>query len=106
MTDFERKLRGQPFRQMPSAWRDEIAPREQSVISPTESNWRDWLWPAPQAWAGLAALWLLLALAKTFAPQGAPAVPIDLAGRQSVPVASLYAFQPHDRFVAELSLPE
>jgi hypothetical protein len=49
---------------------------------------------------------LLLALAKTFAPQGAPAVPIDLAGRQSVPVASLYAFQPHDRFVAELSLPE
>jgi hypothetical protein len=23
-------------------------------------SWRDWLWPCPQAWAGLAAAWMVI----------------------------------------------
>jgi hypothetical protein len=28
--------------------------------APQALSWRDWLWPCPQAWAGLAATWLII----------------------------------------------
>lgn len=61
MNDFEQELQRQPFREAPKAWRAEILAR--SAPSAREAapwTWRDWFWPSPIAWAGLAASWLLL----------------------------------------------
>lgn len=105
MNDFERKLRRQRFRDVPARWRAEIVPTGEALPRAIEWNWRDWFWPAPQAWAGLGAVWLLLALLNGLAPRPAPARPMDFAPADSVPVASLFAFQTHERLVAELGLP-
>ena len=64
MNDFERKLSQQPFRAPPSALRDAIfgiAEAPPNLVELTRWTWRDWLWPSPQAWAALAALWLIFA---------------------------------------------
>jgi hypothetical protein len=69
---FERRLSRQPLRQVPSDWREEIlttAGRESRVESRAAK--RTWssslvsrllsvLWPHPVAWAGLAAVWILI----------------------------------------------
>lgn len=71
---FEERLQGQPFRPVPPAWRDDIlraaraagrssaAPlaSQRSWFSAIESKLAALLWPHPRAWAGLAALWLLI----------------------------------------------
>ena len=68
---FENSLRRQPLRTIPPAWREEIlaaaeAHRRPAVIhAPTlaallGSRLRELFWPAPQAWAGLAAIWLVI----------------------------------------------
>jgi hypothetical protein len=70
--DFEQKLRRQPLRQVPAEWREEIlavAGRESRVEGRTQ-QWRrssslvsrlsSFLWPHPVAWAGLAAVWILI----------------------------------------------
>jgi hypothetical protein len=71
---FEKRLRGQPCRPVPPSWREEIlrtaraaAPGSparagrQPASSSTVAAWL-WglLWPHPRAWAGLAALWLVV----------------------------------------------
>jgi hypothetical protein len=64
MNDFERKLSQQPFRNPPADLRAAIfgpEPEASVVVTPVVWTWRDWLWPSPQAWAALAALWLLFA---------------------------------------------
>ncbi|HEY1173258.1 MAG TPA: hypothetical protein VGH19_17955 [Verrucomicrobiae bacterium] len=65
--DFESQLQRQPLRGLPSEWRSEIlsAAREALVAEPvkpavTTSWWRELLWPCPQAWAGLAAVWVVI----------------------------------------------
>ena len=73
--EFEQQLQNQPLRAVPSAWRAEILRkakasgaadvRRLSLNSErgtrnTTSWWREWLWPCPQAWAGLAAVWMIL----------------------------------------------
>ena len=66
--EFENQLRSRPFRPAPNEWRAEIlgAARasEQGVATrlPLEGLpwWRAWLWPGPQAWAGLAAVWIII----------------------------------------------
>jgi len=66
--DFEKQLEHQPMRQIPAAWRREILdaagsihnPQLSTVSSQRTSWWRELLWPCPQAWAGLAAVWLLI----------------------------------------------
>jgi hypothetical protein len=71
---FENRLRCQTPRSVPPAWREEILrtahlaassapmPARRSVSSP--SIFASWvwslLWPHPWAWAGLAALWLVV----------------------------------------------
>lgn len=67
---FEERLHRQPLRPVPSAWRDEIlraaspcpAPRapRRSWFSTLASGLSALLWPHPKAWAGLAALWVLV----------------------------------------------
>ena len=69
--DFEQKLRGQPFRELPQDWRNRILPTAQArprevipllAARALRARLASLLWPAPKAWAGLALVWLLLAL--------------------------------------------
>ena len=71
MEPFERRLSRQPLRQIPGEWRADIL--WEGLRASRENNWdadtaslpkRDWLaeifWPHPKAWAGLAAIWILI----------------------------------------------
>lgn len=79
MDDFEQQLRKQPIRPVPAAWRKEIlsaarAEAEKNRITGFIVFWaalREWLWPAPQAWAGLAVVWVAV-LCLQFAPVSGP----------------------------------
>ena len=76
--DFEKQLQRQPLRRMPAEWRAEILEaadgartQDASVLTPRfVSSWREWLWPCPQAWAGLAALWMIIVGLNLTAPTG------------------------------------
>jgi hypothetical protein len=68
---FEARLRRQPLRGVPTDWREEILAaaaanrgaepgRELALLAAVRLWLRELLWPAPQAWAGLAAVWLVL----------------------------------------------
>jgi hypothetical protein len=71
--DFEKQLKRQALRQVPSEWRENILRAAQAATrNPTLEN-RDasWLstlisrlstilWPHPKAWAGLAAVWIVI----------------------------------------------
>ena len=67
---FENQLQRQPLRTAPSEWRAEILRSAHASVSPRASRvtlqalpwWREWLWPSPQAWAGLATLWIVIAV--------------------------------------------
>jgi len=65
--DFEEKLRRQPMREVPKQWREEILSAASARPDLTATKWwHEWLWPCPQAWAGLAVVWLaILALSLT-----------------------------------------
>ena len=77
--DFEKRLQRQPLRQMPGEWREEIlsaarqaslpehAPRTTHHVPPSPSllstlhhQLSTLLWPHPTAWAGLAAVWVVI----------------------------------------------
>jgi hypothetical protein len=70
--DFEQKLGRQPLRQVPAEWREEILSAASKVGTARRAvrgraaraslpNWLSTLlWPNPQAWAGLAAIWILI----------------------------------------------
>jgi hypothetical protein len=66
--DFEQQLERQPLRAVPGDWRAGIlqAARESSSPQPSTNNpqriawWRQLFWPCPQAWAGLAAAWVVI----------------------------------------------
>ena len=86
--DFEQQLRKQPLRGVPPDWRAEllIVARAARAVhgqsEPTVPWWREWLWPCPQAWAGLAALWLLLAGLHMTAPSSNPLASQSMATDQ------------------------
>jgi hypothetical protein len=92
--DFESKLRQQPFRSLPTEWREDILRATRTGLSSQPSTinhqpqlrWRDWLWPSPVAWAGLAAAWVAIIALNLAA--GAPAV----AGNPPVVRGSLASF--------------
>jgi len=64
--DFEERLRRQPLRELPVQWRQEILSSAIRAASPPRATRSQalraqlyaLLWPCPQAWAGLAAIWL------------------------------------------------
>ena len=71
MDDFEKKLSRQSLRQIPREWRGEILAAANSPASRSEAKTASFLstlnhqlstifWPHPKAWAGLAAVWILI----------------------------------------------
>jgi hypothetical protein len=71
--DFEKQLQQQPMRAIPGDWRNEILGaaksatskqyepnRLTSFLSTLNHQLSTILWPCPQAWAGLAAVWLVI----------------------------------------------
>jgi hypothetical protein len=73
-SEFEQRLRRQPLKEIPPAWRADIltatraaqAPRHASRIthhswlSTFNSQLSTLFWPHPKAWAGLAAIWICI----------------------------------------------
>ncbi len=55
-SEFENQLQSQPMREVPQHWRARILAASQ----PQPSRWREWFWPCPQAWVGLAAVWIVI----------------------------------------------
>src|SRR3954466_15916808 len=65
--DFEKQLQEQPMRQVPGHWRRVILRFARAASSPRRlqpENQKSWLhqvlWPCPQAWGALAAVWVLV----------------------------------------------
>jgi hypothetical protein len=68
---FEERLKQQPLRGLPAAWRNQVlsaAEAAQAVnnsplrvlLSTFNSQLSTLLWPSPAAWAGVAAVWLVI----------------------------------------------
>jgi hypothetical protein len=108
--DFENQLQRQPMRPIPSAWRDEILgaarhkcePRHSTLKPQQVSWWRELLWPCPQAWAGLAAVWMLIFALKVVTLEPAQVV----SARPALPVKELQmALQERRRMWVEFAGP-
>ena len=97
--DFEQKLQCQSLRQLPAEWRGEILDAATSRHSscatrhsffPTFNLQLSTLfWPHPKAWAGLAAVWVLI-----FA--------VDFSVRDKSPVMAEKASPPSPEVIVEL----
>src|ERR1035441_3047976 len=116
--DFEKRLQRQPLRQIPGEWREEIlsaareaslpqhAPRTTQHVSPARSllstlhhQLLTLLWPHPTAWAGLAAVWLVI-LGINLTTRDASTVIAKHASPVSPQV--FMAFQEQQRLLVEL----
>jgi hypothetical protein len=111
--DFEQRLERQPMREVPAEWRSQILSAARTAAGSTRRHrgsafsrfggWRaqvvSLLWPSPRIWAGLAAVWVLLAAANrlTFNPTELAAAP---AARPAA--ATLAAWKEQKRILAEL----
>jgi len=118
--DFEQKLSEQPLRELPAQWRSRILSTAQAANSGSKTHSRAdtplfrmrdlrarfaaLLWPTPRAWAGLALIWLLLAIANRIPLNHARSV----AGTGSRPApAAMAAWKEQERILVELiQLPE
>ena len=91
--DFEKQLERQPIRAVPADWRAGIlnaanaaVPQRSTSKSQPVSWWRQLFWPCPQAWAGLAAVWVVILLihfssaepAESMAKTAAPSSPQEI----------------------------
>ncbi|MDB6027189.1 MAG: hypothetical protein JWM68_3412 [Verrucomicrobiales bacterium] len=67
MNEFEKKLQQEKLRTIPGEWRDQILratrmaiPEKRSFLSAFNDHVTALLWPHPKAWAGIAAVWILI----------------------------------------------
>jgi hypothetical protein len=107
MDDFEQKLQRQPLRQVPGEWREEIlregrraaVPEIRDADTASLPKW-SWLstinhqlstllWPHPKAWAGLAAVWILILV-------------VDFSARDKTPVMAVKSTPPSPEVIVEL----
>lgn len=114
MEQFERHLSHQQMRPMPAAWREEILAavgreswvksreQERSRSSPLVARLSTLFWPHPVAWAGLAAIWILI-LAVNFSVRGKAPVLAEKSGPPSLAVITQLRQQ--QRLLAELMGP-
>jgi hypothetical protein len=96
--DFEQCLSRRPLKEIPSGWRAEILavaerasrpkPRA-SFLSTLNAQLSTFLWPHPRAWAGLAAVWILI-----FA--------VDFSMRDKSPMVAEKISPPSPEIIAEL----
>jgi hypothetical protein len=104
MNEFESQLQKQVVRQAPGHWRKQIldAARRNAELPQTAGkpswSWRDLLWPCPQAWAGLAAAWLLV-LGFNLLTETTPAP--SVVAQKAAP-AGLDGYGERQRLLAEL----
>jgi hypothetical protein len=115
---FEKRLKSQPMRQVPGGWREQIlsAAREAAsarpvprpiarshafsgLLSTINDQLSAFLWPHPAAWAGLAAVWLVI-LGLDYAA-GATG-PLLAKGAPSPAPQVFMAFQEQQRLLSEL----
>jgi hypothetical protein len=115
---FEKRLERQPLRQVPGEWREEIlsaarqaslpqhaprstlhAPPSASLLSTLHHQLSTLLWPHPVAWAGLAAIWLMI-LGVNLTTRDAAQVVAKHAPPASPQV--FMAFQEQERLLSEL----
>ena len=85
--EFEQHLQRQPLRSVPSEWRADILEAAHAARTSHESrltrqatsvpSCRKWLWPCPQAWAGLAAVWMILVVLHLAGPPTPPSVALQ-----------------------------
>ncbi|MGD0260399.1 MAG: hypothetical protein ABSD29_11315 [Verrucomicrobiota bacterium] len=118
LDDFEKRLERQPLRQMPGEWREEIlsAARQASLaqhatrtthhVAPSPSllstiiyQLSTILWPHPTAWAGLAAVWVVI-LGINLTTRDASQEVAERASPVSPQV--FLAFQEQERLLTEL----
>jgi len=105
--DFEQRLQRQPLRQIPGDWRAEILAEARvvetprcgvgqrsalslpAILSTLNRQLSSLLWPHPKAWAGLAAVWVLIFC-------------MDFSVRDTTPVRAEKAVPPSPEVIAEL----
>jgi len=91
---FEKRLSRQPVKLVPPAWRAEILSAAQRAAGSVHASriphhvpwWRELFWPCPQAWAAMAAVWLVIC-ALNFAVQ--ESIPANLARHGGAPSPQL-----------------
>jgi len=101
MDKFEQRLSRQPLKVVPREWREEILATagQKSTVEGREQEWfwpsslvarlSTFLWPSPVAWAGLAAIWILI-----FA--------VDFSTRDKTPVMAEKPTPPSPEVVVQL----
>ena len=101
MDEFEQELSRQPLRQAPADWRREILaaavpaashldPRA-SLLLTLREKLSAILWPCPEAWAGLAAVWIFV-------------IALNYSMQDNAPVLVKKIPPPSPQLVAELKL--
>ena len=112
---FEKRLQRQPVRQAPAEWREEVllaarqaAPPHHatrntqhgtpSLLSTVRYQLSTLLWPHPTAWAGLAAVWLVIAGLNHTTHDAS-----SLVAKRLPPSPQVFlAFQEQERLLAEI----
>jgi hypothetical protein len=95
MNEFEKQLANQPLKSVPPEWRAQIlneararVPREVPASSAQPLSWlRELLWPNPQAWGALAAVWIVIAVFKFTTPGAPTSSVVEIAKSQVISLA-------------------
>ena len=95
MNEFEKQLASQPLKSIPPEWRAQIlneaqarAPRDIPGAKSNRLWWlRELVWPCPQAWGALAAVWIVIAAFKFTTPNSSTANAGEIAKNQTISVS-------------------